>query len=360
MTRKPFLFFFIIVLITGCDKFADPDTNYSYSIPESNGNDLAVSSLTAEGLDENVITNVTNLIVREKYKRIDALLILRNNKLVYENYFHGYSQDIPHNIFSAGKSITSILTGIAIDKGFIENADQPIAEFLPEYESQFSSDPKKKEITIRHVLNMSSGLACDDWYQQTETEMQKSDDWVKFTLSLPLVNEPGLTGSYCTGGVVTLGRVIENASGMSLEEFANEFLFGPLNISEYKFHEMPDGKSSGGGLLFLAPRAMAKIGLLMLNNGMWEEERIVSEDWIAKCSESQLKLTNQFDGYGYLWWKQSFSENVKSYFADGNGGQHIFVIPSKQLVIVFTGGNQNTGIGLQNFEIVNKYILPSL
>lgn len=229
-----YIFLCIACFTVGCEKLADADPNYTYSIPNNAKNEFEVSSLEAEGMDESLITEMTNLIVREEYKRIDGLLILRNNKLIYENYFHGYSSDILHNTFSASKSITSILVGIAIDKGFIENVNTPVTQLLPEYKDLQNPDSRKDEITIEHLLNMSSGLACEDWYQHTEDQMQKSNDWVKFTLDLPMVYNPGSQGSYCTGCPVTLGRVIENQSGLSLQEFANNYLFQPLTITEYQ------------------------------------------------------------------------------------------------------------------------------
>ena len=346
--------------MVSCEKFNDPSPIYTYSVPNSGQNEFLVSSLEAEGIDEALITQMTNLIIREEYKRIDGLLILRNNKLVYENYFHGHSSDVLHNIYSAGKSITSILVGIAIDKGFINSVYTPIVPLLPEYEDFKNPDPRKNVITIEHLLNMTSGLDCDDWYKQTESQMQQSNDWVKFTLDLPIVYDPGSNGSYCTGCPVTLGRVIENASGLSLQEFADKYLFKPLNITKYKWHIMPDGKASGGGLFFLRPRDMAKIGLLMLNNGLQNGDQIVSAEWVQLCMRNNVKLPGPFDGYGCIWWKQSFTGDSESYFADGNGGQQIFIIPSKELVIVFTGGNQNTSVGLQNFGIVNNYVLAAI
>ncbi|HTE34625.1 MAG TPA: serine hydrolase [Chryseolinea sp.] len=351
---------FICCGLLCCEKFSDPDPNYCYATPNAAQHELLVSPLGAEGIDTSQITELTNLIIRDEYKRIDGLLILRNGKLVYENYFHGHSPDILHNIFSAGKSITAILTGIAIDKGFIESVNTPVTQLLPEYESFQNPDPRKDEITIGHLLNMTSGLQCDDWYEQTEERMQQSSDWVKFTLDLPMVDEPGTHGSYCTGSAVTLGRIIEHASGLSLQEFANRYLFDPLKIYQYKWHIMPDGKASGGGLFFLRPRDMAKIGLFMLNNGLQDGEQILSKDWVKHCSETSVKLSGPFDGYGYLWWKQAFASDIETYFADGNGGQQIFIIPSKQLVLVFTGGNQNTSLGLQNFGMIKDYILPAI
>jgi CubicO group peptidase (beta-lactamase class C family) len=242
--------FLTFYFMTGCEKFNDPSPNYTYTIPDAAQDEFLISSLEAEGMDEALITQITNLIIREDYKRIDGVLILRNNKLIYENYFHGYSSDVLHNIFSAGKSITSILIGIAIDKGFINSVHAPVVPILPEYQDFKNPDPRKNEITIEHLLNMTSGLDCDDWNQQTESQMQRSDDWVKFTLDLPIVNDPGSHGSYCTGCAVTLGRIIENESGLSLQKFADKYLFKPLNIMEYKWHIMPDGKASAGGLFF--------------------------------------------------------------------------------------------------------------
>jgi CubicO group peptidase (beta-lactamase class C family) len=355
-----YIFLFAVIIMVSCEKLSDPNPNYTYRIPNSAQSEFVVSSLEAEGMDETTITQMTNLIIREEYKRIDGLLILRNNKLIYENYFHGYSEDIRHNIFSAGKSITSILVGIAIDKGFINSVNAPVTQLFPEYESYKNPDSRKDEITIEHLLNMTSGLDCEDWYQHTEEQMQQSNDWVKFTFDLPMINDPGTHGSYCTGCPVTLGRIIENQSGLSLEEFANKYLFKPLDITRYQWHIMPDGKASGGGLFFLRARDMAKIGLLMLNDGIHNGEQLISEEWVEQSTQNKIKLLGPFDGYGYLWWKQGFINDIETYFADGNGGQHIFIVPSKELVIVFTGGNQNTGIGAQNFQIVNNYILAAI
>jgi len=343
----------------GCEKFEDPGVNYTYRKPEDIGDGLSVSGLQQEGLDQVLISAMTDRVIRDEYKRVDGVLILRNGRLVYEEYFHGYSKDISHNIYSAGKSITSILMGIAIDRGFIADVDVRVADLLPEYKDIQNPDSRKNAITIRHLLNMSSGLDCDDLYLFTESQMQRSSDWVKFTLDLPMRYDPGTQGLYCTGGVVVLGRIIENASGMSLEDFANRFLFGPLNITRYQWHIMPDGHPSGGGLLFLSPRDMAKLGQLMLDGGVWNNELIVSRQWVETSSQIQLKLSGPFDGYGYLWWKQAFN-GVETWFADGNGGQQILIIPEKNAVIVFTGGNKNTATGLQNFDIVNRYVLPSM
>jgi CubicO group peptidase (beta-lactamase class C family) len=363
MKHKIVILLIPALFLATCHKFDDPSVNYTYQIPSA-GNELGVSSLGHEGMDSTLIIDMTDKIIREEFKRIDGLLILRNNKLVYEEYFHGYSESVPHNIYSATKSITSILTGIAIEKGMITSVDDLILPLLPEYTSYDNPDPRKSEITIRHLLNMSSGLDCDDWNANTESNMNQSDDWVKFTLDLPQVYDPGTHGSYCTGGVVTLGQIIENQSEMRLDQFAGQNLFEPLGITNYKWKTSGDGRiSGGGGELYLRPRDMAKIGLTMLNNGVWDGNQVIPQNWVVQSMQNYITLPGPFTGYGFLWWKQAFTRNnnpVNAFFASGNGGQEIFVLPSEQMVIIFTQGNQDTGIGLQDMNMIQDYILPAI
>jgi len=359
--RKYFFCFFFALLwvLISCEDFHDPDRVYHYQIPAVN-EEFPVASLEAVELDEQRISQMTNLIQGEFYKRIDGLLILKNNQLVYESYFHGYTGKTLHNIYSSGKSITSILTGIALDKGLIQSVDVPVLGLLPEYADHQNKDSRKSQITIKHLLNMTAGFA---WQENTETRMRASPDWVKFTLDLPLAANPGTQGNYATGGVVVLGRIIENQSGLNLAQFAEKYLFGPLGIKEYKWDLMPNGRISAGGSLYLRPRDMAKIGLLMLNKGLWNGKRIVSSEWVEMSGENNLRLPGPFDGYGYLWWKQSFLKDnmsLQTYFSSGNGGQDIFIIPAKNMVLVFTTGNVNTSLGLQNIYLMRDYIIPAI
>ena len=356
------LFILILCIIAACKSFQDPDAKYSYVQPLTERG-LETSTLQAEGLDENTIMQMSDRIIREEFKRIDGVLILKNNKLVYEEYFHGYTKDIPHNIYSCTKSITSMLVGIAIDQKIIDTIDTPILQFFPEYTSIQNSSQWKEQITIRNLLDMNSGLDCDDWYKGSSDKMNQSTDPVKYIRDLPSINKPGTTGSYCTGGAVLLGRILENKSGMSLEAFANKNLFDPLEIKKYRWDKLQDGKSFGGGGLFLRHRDMAKIGLLMLNKGTWQSNQLISRNWVELSEKNTSKLRGPFDGYGLLWWKQNFphnNENIEVYFSSGNGGQDIFIVPSKKMVIVMTGSNINSGQGFQNIIMLKDYIIPAI
>lgn len=340
----------ISLLLVGCHEFSDPDPNYRYTVPET-GSEFVASSLEEQGVDESLIESMTDKVVSDDFKRIHAVIILKNDKVVYENYFHGYASDIPHNIYSSTKSVISILTGIAIEKGFIPDLSTPILSLLPEYDGIQYADPRKYQITVGHLLNMSSGLDCDDWIAGTDEEASKEPDPVKYILDLPMINDPGSAGVYCTGGVWLLMQAIQHGSGMAIDAFADKFLFSALGITNARWIDRK---------LFLRPRDMAKIGQLMLRHGNWNGEQVLAAAWVEQSAETQIKLPGPFDGYGFLWWKQKFKGNIQTYFASGNGGQEIFVFPTENMVVVFTSGNKNTSLGLQNIYMLRDYIIPAL
>ena len=166
---------------------------------------------------------------------------------------------------------------------------------------------------------------------------------MKFVLDLPTRADPGTQASYCTAGVVLLGHVITQASGMSLDAFAATWLFGPLNIREVSWRRDPDGRATGGGGLRLRPRDAAKLGTLYANEGTWNGVRVIPEEWVM---QSRLRVTSLGrDGYGFLWWKRPFTHNgveLECFFTSGNGGNFVFVFPALELVATFTGSNYNS------------------
>ena len=186
-------------------------------------------------------------------------------------------------------------------------------------------------------------------------------DWVGFILDLPMAFDPGQATQYCTGGVVVLGHIISRESGMALDAYANSYLFGPLAIRDAEWRRSPDGAATGGGGLRLRPRDAAKLGQLYLDGGSWNGTRVVPAAWVD-VSQQRLYTLGR-DRYGYLWWKRSFSRpsgNVDSFFTSGNGGNYIFVIPSLDLVVVFTGSNYDSSLGDQPFTILSDRVLPAV
>ncbi|HET8842510.1 MAG TPA: serine hydrolase, partial [Ktedonobacteraceae bacterium] len=304
------------------------------------------------------------------------ILLARDGQLVYEAYFDGSSSDLLRNPRSVTKTVTSMLIGIAIDKGLLPGVHAPIWPFFANKWPPQNPDPRKEQITVEDFLTMSSLLECDDnnaFSRGNEERMYLIEDYVQFTLDLPIKgfdpalkpeHQPyGRSFSYCTAGVATLGGVLEGASGMPVPAFAHEHLFAPLLIEEMQWHITPTGLAMTGGGLCLRSRDLLKLGQLYLNNGIWNGTRIVSEEWVTTSTQPHVRIDEQTE-YGYLWWLQAFPSTGKrfaSYFMSGNGGNKVFVFPELQLVAVITSTNYGTrGMHEQVERILCEYILPSV
>jgi CubicO group peptidase (beta-lactamase class C family) len=332
--------------------------------PENTGDGWPVSAPAAEGIDANGLLTTLENIRDGRFPGVDSMLIVRHGKLVAEGYFNGYGRDTLHDLRSTGKSVTSALAGIAIEQGAF-GPDDPIAQLLPGFENHRNMSDRKRAITVRHLLDMSAGLDCNDWDPSSpgqEEKMYDKRDWTGFILDLPMVREPGAAAAYCTGGVVVLGKVISTRSGMALDAFAAAYLFGPLGIQQSDWRRSPDGQATGGGGLRLRPRDAAKFGALYAAGGTWNGTRVLAADWVAQSQQLHYALGR--DGYGLLWWKRKLARTggtVDSYFTSGNGGNFIFVIPALDMVAVFTGSNYNDDTNMnQPFRILESSVLPSV
>ena len=265
--------------------------------------------------------------------------------------------------------------GIAIDQGYIESVHQSIFEYLPDY--QYLRTEENEKITIEDVLTMTSGLAWDEWgVSLASIENDQIGVWfwedgpMDFILRREVVSQPGTRFNYSGGDIQILVEILRNATGMPLDEFSATYLFEPMGIGSYDWWLVfPSGEIQGAGGLKLTPRDMVKIGAMMLNHGVWDESRIISEDWISKCITSHagntgIKVPGEDlgkVGYGYTWWTKRFrydGQNIGMYFALGWGGQKIMVLPELDMVVVFTGANYNAKV--HQFEVVERFILPAM
>jgi CubicO group peptidase (beta-lactamase class C family) len=321
--------------------------------PDNTGDGWSISSPASEGIDTNAVNTVLTDIRDGDYPGVDAMVVIRHGKLVAEGYFNGFGRDSLHDLRSTGKSFTSALAGIAIDRGAM-NLDDPISQLLPQFDTHANMDDRKRAITVSNLLHMNSGLECNDWVPQSpgnEEVMYGKPDWVDFILDLPMLAAPGVLNSYCTGGVVVLGHIIAQRSAMDLDDYAATYLFTPLGIREARWRRSPDGQATGGGGLWLKPRDAAKLGQLYLDGGMWNGVQVVPAAWV-ELSKQRVSTLGQ-DGYGLLWWKRG-----DMFFTSGNGGNFIFVIPALDLVVMFTGSNYNSPRGDQPFDILSQRLLP--
>lgn len=363
--------------------------DYKYEAPVKTEDGLETGTLEETNLDSNFLYNAIDAIYKGKYNEIHSMLIYRNDKLVFEEYFQGHKyqwdaknyhgelvhwdRTMKHPVMSCTKSFTSACIGIAIDKGFIKSVDQSIFDYLPEH--QHLKTDNKNFITIEHLLTMTSGLAWDEWNAAHGGQLTNDydhlyvvDDQIKAVLERPWWAAPGEFFTYNGGGLVILGEILKNATGMNMDELAMKYLFEPLEIDSVSWWSYPNGRLETASSLSITPRDMLKFGVLYLNNGNWNGEQIISPEWINKSStvyknNVDINLPIEDSGtnaYGYTWWISELSyqgKPLKMYRANGWGGQTIMVLPELDMVVVFTSGNWAKKSKL--FKILNNYILPA-
>lgn len=313
------------------------------------------------------LTEMESLILKDSLPNTHSVLISKKGKIIYENYFDGYNPQIPHDMRSASKSISSAIMGIAKDKSLFNTIDQSIFAFLPK-EYQINKDSLKSKIDIKSLLTMSSGLDAVDFGTKrksaaSEDNYQPTQDWTKTILAAPMINEPNKHSYYGSANPYLLGVAMDSLVSEPLEMFMDKSLFRKLGISNYIIQTDMTGRPYFGGGMYLTPRDMMKFGELYLNKGKSNGKQILSENWINDSFKNYRVLENTPDknGYGYLWWHYNYEfdgDSVESIEARGAGGQYIFVIPKLEMVVVITSGNYRNGKTQQPELILEKYILP--
>jgi CubicO group peptidase (beta-lactamase class C family) len=299
------------------------------------GKEWRTSTPEEQGLDSEKLHEALDYI-RQHDVNIHSLLVVRNGYVVLDAYFFPYNNRDPHDVASVTKSITSTLVGIAIDEGKIKSVQQPAISFFPKG-SVVANDERKQRMTVEHLLTMSSGLQCEPRQNElTLLQMKESNNWVKFMIDLPMAEQPGRKFVYCSGGMHLLSGILSRVNGQSADAFARRSLFKLLEIRTALWPADPQGVSFGWGDLHLHPRDMAKIGYLWLNHGVWNGTRVVSADWVDRSTRPSTASSE----YGYGIWIKS---EAGLYEAVGRGGQRISVVPSKNIVVVMTGGGFEPG-----------------
>jgi CubicO group peptidase (beta-lactamase class C family) len=294
-----------------------------------------------------------------------CLIVYKSDHVVKEKYFHPGDSLAPHDVRSVTKSVMATLIGIAIDKGIITSENQKIGDFLRTYISKI--DSAKANIKIKDVLSMSSGLSGDELSDPAEYNIWiTAPDQLSYTLNKSMINTPGYYFNYNNGTAHFTSAILSMVSGTSTLQYASLNLFGPLGIDATLWEVDKRGLNNGAAGLYLTPSGMLKIGVLYLNNGIYEGKQVVSEDWITKTSTFKITTHNiePFGpGYGYLWWTGS-ANNHNYYFANGYGGQFIVVVPDIELVVVAT--NNWSGVALttanqqwyRTLSIIMERIIP--
>ncbi|HVN55606.1 MAG TPA: serine hydrolase [Anaerolineaceae bacterium] len=341
---------FLVVFLASCAGSASQPVSPAYWPTQG----WKTTTPEEQGMDSQLLAQMVEQIQADQLK-LHSLLVVRNGYLVSEIYPYPYTASQPHWIASVTKSVVSALVGIAIDRGSIKNVHQPLNDFFP------NLAPDKKEITLENLLTLTTGIACQENPAPGTTMLKPGANWVDYVLNQPVVDPPGRRFNYCTDQVHLLSAILQKSTGMTAREFANQNLFAPLGIDpipEQRWPSDPQEITIGGYGLALTPAEMAKFGFLILNQGKWDGKAIISPGWVRDSTITHIQK-NDGNGYGYLW---TIDPHRKYFSALGRGGEHIFVFPAENLVVVFTAGlpasNNADYIPLEKF--LNQYILPAV
>jgi CubicO group peptidase (beta-lactamase class C family) len=334
---------------------------YIYAQPTNDQDGLITGNLDNTGLDKNLLAQMVEKIVDGTYPNVHSVLILKDGKLVFEEYFYEHDKNKLHELRSASKSFISALTGIAVDKGFIKSVDEKVLSYFPEYTFNNMTEGKKA-ITIENLLSNSSGLDCDVYNPNAagnESTMSYEKDWIQYSLDLPMNYKPGEAGQYCSSNPIIMGRIIEKATKVYLPDFAKQTLFKDLGIKKFDWLYKTDPSSAETFCqLNLRSRDFAKLGLLYLKDGKWNGKQVISKEWVEQ-SWAKHSVCAGLD-YGYLWWTRGVDANGTRYFgklAQGNGGQKLYVFKELNLITIITAGHYNMQSSAN--ELNAKYILPA-
>jgi CubicO group peptidase (beta-lactamase class C family) len=345
-----------------------PSAGWSAATPESAGLDPA--PLTA--LDRDITAGV--------YGHVDRLFIVRGGRAVVDkryardyreisrgrtsdigcgegcanaammhefNYFHPnwhpfYQGRAVHTLQSVTKSIAATMIGIALGRKEIDRLDTPVLTFFKSRDVS-RVDPRLRKATLEHVLTMRSGIEWHEWDRpldatNTTVQLERSKDWIQFTLEQPMDADPGTKWAYNSGGSQLLSGVIKAATGRFIDEYADAHLFRPLGIRDFHWKKTPDGHPDTEGGLYLTAEDLAKIGYLYLHDGVWDGARILPDGWVKAATTRHTRSVAPNWDYGYQWWITTHRSD-EVWAGRGFGGQTLLVIPSREIVAVVNAWN---------------------
>ncbi|MEM7298722.1 MAG: serine hydrolase [Bacteroidota bacterium] len=272
--------------------------------------------------------------IADNANNIRSFILMKDGKVLREKYYVSYKRDSLDHLRSATKSVMANLIGIAIDQQLIKSVDDRISDYI-------DVPDDKKDIRVKHLLGMTSGFKWSEGPGYNDNNrMVNSGNPLKFMMDLPLVNSPGSEWNYSTGDIHLLSVILTEATGMNTQAYAKKYLFEPLGIKKWEWQKFGDGYFSGGSRLQLKPRDLLKLGILMSNRGMFNDQRILSEETHDLLTDVHNLFEDDQEyqakaGYGYGWWTASI-EGDRIFMASGYGGQTIIVAPKVNMVLVVT------------------------
>ncbi len=346
---------------------------YLYRRPLARDDGWPTATLEDAGIDRVAMEKVIQAIVDMPMDSVDTpqihgLLIARHGKLVLEEYFHGEHRDKLHETRSAAKSLTATMVGAAIQAGAPLTLSSPVYQVMHGGAIPADLEPRKRAMTLEHLLTMSSGYFCDDQNddapgrEDTMQDQTDEPDWYRYTLKVPMATAPGEKAVYCSANPNLALGMVSRVTGESPLYTFDRLLGAPLKIRRYGWWADPAGHPYGGGGVQFLPRDFMKLGQLMLNGGTWQGRRILGRDFVARASSPLYRIGER--GYGYLWWVTDYpyrDRTMRTFSALGAGGQLVTVAPELDLVIASYGANYSSrGWRHVQNELIPTSILPAV
>ncbi len=302
------------------------------------------------GLSEDQLLSLDSLIKFEGFERITGLMVIKDEKMVFENYYDSMSRHTNLDLGEATISITIAALGIAIDQGLVE-LDDPIHQYLPSYQDAFDQNVNKRDITIRHLLTHRSGIAWNEnlvaFFGNPDNNLNQmfaSSDWVDFVLNQPMEANPGFRYNFNSGTGTILARIIQNVTQQPFDEFLNENVFHLMDIQTFTIGQDPSGNFDGGRGATISFLDWAKFGYLMLKKGIWNDRKIIDPNFVEEASSIQTEVSRSFNfGFGWRLLGENFDflpiDREDVFYSAGDIGQHQYVIPSQNMVIQINAEN---------------------
>jgi CubicO group peptidase (beta-lactamase class C family) len=349
------------------------------------------------GFTPDLEPRLDRLIAEKRVWGLHGVLVVRGPQIVLERYFEGednnwgqslgvvrFSPDTLHNLYSATKSIVALVYGIALAEGKVPPPSAPLYAQFPEYEDLVVVDPRRQRQAIANALSMSLGAQWNeiglayDSHANDEVGMEMAKDRYRFVLERPVIGPPGKRWHYSGGATALLGRLIAEGTGQSLPDYARAALFDPIGIGRtewvtgqetwvFRQSGMSDGEPIAASGLRMTPRDLARIGQLVLDNGMAGGRQVVPAEWLAECFVPRVSV-NELQRYGYQWYLGDMeflaggTVRLEHWVGcAGNGGQRLYVWPDLDLIIVVTAGNYSAPEQwIPPIRVVREAVLPSL
>ncbi len=352
---KSFMLWLLILFVSFCGCVPDSPFKFEGStVPEQLGDGWETASPAEVNIGQDALDRVySDFVSEDRHYNAKSLLVVKDGKLVFEAYCRSpEDRDRYGHVQSVAKNVTSLVFGIVMTEGYIDSLDQTLYSIIPD---KFPSGEAKQKITLRHLLTMTSGLNFDNDDFSVKMYCDKPADPVRYLLNKPLYAQPGEKFYYRDVDPHLISYAIQRLTGKILAQWAKERLFGPLGIREYYWESDHTGTSMGGHGLHLKPRDMAKVGQMVLDHGLWKGEQIVDPSWIALSTQEQVETTFKTEPhvylYGFYWW---ILPRWQAFTAWGAGGNYIFIVPVKEMVIVMTSmpdvDNDVMNTNLESFE----------